>query len=123
MGLNWLSMAWLSRSVTGLSWRRFAQAQVPATMLALVIAAAAAIVAHWARTAHLGTIPVLIAAGLVAAAVTLAASRLGPEVFLGSHGTWATAQADELFRRVARRRATSGAASEGLASAGKANQK
>ncbi len=123
MGLNWLSMAWLSRSVTGLSWLRFAQAQVPAAMLALVIAGAAAVVAHWTRAAHLGTIPVLAAAGLVAAAVTLTAAKLSPQVFLGSHGTWATAQAEQLFRRVAGRRGARGTAGEGLAPAGKVNQK
>jgi hypothetical protein len=123
MGLNWLSMAWLGRSVTGLSWLRFAKAQVPAALLAAVIAAAAAVVAHWARAAHLGTIPLLIAAGLVAAAVTLTASKLSPELFLGSHGIWAASQAEGLLRGRARRKAAPGAAGEGLAPARKANSK
>jgi O-antigen/teichoic acid export membrane protein len=123
MGLNWLSMAWLGRSVTGLSWLRFAQAQVPAMLLATVIAAAAAVVAHWSRAAHLGTIPVLIAAGLAAVAVALTASKVSPALFLGSHGTWATAQTEELLRRIARRRPTPGTAGEGLAPAGEANPK
>jgi PST family polysaccharide transporter len=123
MGLNWLSMAWLSRSVTGLSWLRFAQAHLPATLLAAVIGTAAAAAAHWARAAHFGTFAVLIAAGLVAVTVTLAASKLRSELFLGSHGTWAATQVEELLRRVARRGATARAAGEGLAPAGKANPK
>jgi PST family polysaccharide transporter len=123
MGLNWLSMAWLSRSVTGLAWPRFVQAHVPATLLAAVTGAAAAVVAHWARAAHLGSVPLLIAAGMVAVAVTLMASRLRPELFLGSHGTWAATQVEMLLRRIARGRATPEAAGEGLAPAGKVNPK
>jgi PST family polysaccharide transporter len=121
MGLNWLSMAWLGRSVTGLSWLRFAGVHVPATLLAGVIAAGAAVVVHWARAAHLGSIAILIAAGVVAVAVTLTASKLRPELFLGSHGTWAASHAEELLRRGSRRRAAAGAVSEELASAGKAS--
>jgi O-antigen/teichoic acid export membrane protein len=123
MGLNWLSMAWLSRFVTGLSWRRFAQAQVPATLLAAVIGAAVAVAAHWARAAHLGTIPLLIVTGLVAVAATLSAARLGPELFLGSHGTWAASQAQGFLRRGVRRRAAPGAAGEALVPARKVNSK
>ena len=123
MGLNWLSMAGLSRSVTGLSWVRFAQAQVPAALLAAVIGAVVAVVAHWARAVHLGAILVLITAGLAAVAVTLTASRLGPQLFLGPHGNWAATQVEALLRRLARRRATRGAPGEGLAPAGKANPK
>ncbi len=120
MGLNWLSMAWLTRSVTGLSWRRFGQAQVPAALLAAVVGASVAVVVHWARGAHLGTIPLLIAAGLVATTVTLAAAKLLPELFLGTHGIWAVRQAEGLLRRGRRRRAAPGAAGEGLAPAGRA---
>jgi O-antigen/teichoic acid export membrane protein len=123
MGLNWLSMAGLSRSVTGLSWGRFARAQLPAALLAAVIGASAAVVAHWARAAHLGIIPVLLAAGLVAVAVTFAAYKLRPQLFLGAHGTWAANQAEELLRRIVRGRAARGAVAKGLAPAGKANPK
>jgi hypothetical protein len=107
--------------VTGLSWLRFAGVHVPATLLAGVIAAGAAVVVHWARAAHLGSIAILIAAGVVAVAVTLTASKLRPELFLGSHGTWAASHAEELLRRGSRRRAAAGAVSEELASAGKAS--
>jgi O-antigen/teichoic acid export membrane protein len=123
MGLNWLNMAWLGRSVTGLSWLRFARAHVPATLLAAVIGAAVAVVAYWTRAAHLGAIPVLIAAGLVAVAVTLTASKLRPELFLGSHGTWAASHAEELLRRGSRRRPAPGAPGEELAPVGEANPK
>jgi PST family polysaccharide transporter len=121
MGLNWLTMGRLGLSVTGLSWLRFARAQVPATLLAAVVGAPAAVVTHWARAADLGTIPVLIVAGLAAVAVTLMASRLHPELFLGSHGIWAVSHAEELLRRGPRRAAASGAAGERLASAAEAN--
>ena len=123
MGLNWLSMAWLSRSVTGLSWLRFARAQGPAALVAIVVAGAAAVVAHWARAAHLGTIPVLTAAGVTAGAVTVIAARLRPGLFLGSHGLWAVGQAQQLLRRGVQRKARARAAREGLAPAGEANSK
>jgi hypothetical protein len=83
-----------------------------------VSAAAAAVVAHWARSADLGTIPVLIAAGLAAGALTLTASKLRPELFLGSHGMWATSHAGEFLRGGPRRRGARGAAGEGLAPVG-----
>jgi hypothetical protein len=53
--------------------------------------------------------------------VTITAAKLRPELFLGSHGAWAASHAEELLRRGSRRRAAPGAASEGLAPAGKAN--
>ena len=123
MGLNWLSMAALSRSVTKLSWLRFARAQVPATLQAATVGAAAAVVAHWGRAAQLGNIPVLIAAGLAAAAVTVAASRLRSELFLGPHGIWAVGQARQLLRKGSRRKGAAAAAGESLAPAGETNSK
>jgi O-antigen/teichoic acid export membrane protein len=100
MGFNWLTMAALGRSVTGLSWSRYAKAQVPGAMLAVLIGGAAAIVAQAARAAHIGNVPTLIAAGLAAAVVTYAATRIRSEVFLGPHGTWASRQVDGFLRRV-----------------------
>ncbi|MBA3319613.1 MAG: lipopolysaccharide biosynthesis protein [Gemmatimonadales bacterium] len=123
MGINWLSMAGLSRSVTGLSWRRFARAHLPATLLTAVVGVAAGVAARWGRAADLGTIPLLVVAGLVAAAALLAASKLRPQLFLGSHGLWATSQAGELLRKIGRRRPGRRAAAEGLAPAGKVNPK
>ncbi|MBA3318657.1 MAG: lipopolysaccharide biosynthesis protein [Gemmatimonadales bacterium] len=121
MGINWLSMAALSRSVTGLSWRRFARAHLPATLLAGVVGGAAGVVARWGRAADLGTIPLLIVVGLVGAGAMLAASKLRSQLFLGPHGLWAVGQAGELLGKIGRRRGGRRAAPEGLAPAGKGN--
>jgi O-antigen/teichoic acid export membrane protein len=123
MGVNWLSMAWLSQSVTGLSWSRFARAHAPAALLATVIGGAVAVVAHAARAAHLGSALILLVAGVGAAAVIYTASRLRGDLFLGPHGAWASQRAGELLGGrpygLARRRGTG----DGLASVGKANPK
>jgi hypothetical protein len=58
------------------------------------------------------------------AAVSVAAWRYGAQFLLGSHGAWAFQQAHELFRRASpgsTRTAVAPVASDGLASAGKAN--
>jgi O-antigen/teichoic acid export membrane protein len=99
MGINWVAMAALSRSVTGLSWPRFVRAQLPGTLLAGLVAAAAGLAAAAARAAHLGHVPVLAIASLAAAAVVIAASKSKSEVFLGAHGAWAARRAEELVRR------------------------
>ncbi len=99
MGINWLTMAWLGRSVTGLSWTRFVNAHAPAALLATVLGGATLAAAQAARAASLGKIPVLLVAGITAGAVTVLASRLRPEVFLGPHGKWAWKRASELIRR------------------------
>ena len=122
MAITWQNMAWLARRVTGLSWPRFFVAHLPATALALVTAAGAAVVAHWARAAHLGGIFVLATSGLAATGVVIAVSRLRPNVFLGPHGNWAVAHAANLLRRgPGRRRGAARAAGAELASAGEAN--
>jgi O-antigen/teichoic acid export membrane protein len=121
MAVTWQNMAWLARRVTGLSWPRFFVAHLPAAALALVIAATAAVVAHWARGAHLGGIFVLVVAGLAAAGVGFAVVRLRPAVFLGPHGTWAVDHAGELRRRGPGRKGSQPAAGAELASAGEAN--
>jgi PST family polysaccharide transporter len=124
MGINFVSMAQLSRKVTGLSWSSFARAHVPGVLLATLIGGVAAAVAQAARTAQLGNLPTLIAAALAAAAVTLGALRLQSNLFLGPHGTWASKQVGELLqrgsRRVGRRRSAN---ADSLASAGKAQPK
>ena len=118
MGINWLNMAQLGRTVTGLDWGRFTRAQLPAAMLAAVIGVAAMLAAEAARSAHLGKVPVVLVAALVAATTALAASRLRPQLFLGQHGTWATRQGTALLRGRAGRGAP--AEADGLAPAGKA---
>jgi O-antigen/teichoic acid export membrane protein len=89
MGINWMSMAWLARTVTGLSWSRFAAAHVPAAMLSGLVGISAAAAAHTARAAHLGTLASLAVAGVTAAAIMVAAFIVRPEPFLGQHGLWA----------------------------------
>ena len=71
MGINWLMMATLGRSVTGLSWRRFVSAQVPSVLLA----------------------------ALTAASVLYAAYRAGSAQLLGPHGAWAFGRAAEMAHR------------------------
>jgi O-antigen/teichoic acid export membrane protein len=102
MGINWLNMAQLGRTVTGLDWTRFARAHTPAVLLALVIGGAAILAAEAGRALHLGKLPIVLAAGLVAAGAGFAASRLGPALFLGPHGAWAYQQGEALLRRRAR---------------------
>jgi O-antigen/teichoic acid export membrane protein len=123
MGLNWLSMAWLGRSVTALSWARFVRAHVPATLVALVVGPAVAVVAHQARALHLGTVPVLIVCAAVAAGTTVLAVRLRPNAFLGEHGTWAVDHGLRLLRRGSGRRTTTASRSDELAPVGEATSK
>ena len=124
MGLNWLSMAWLGRSVTGLSWVRFFRAHVPAAMVTIVVGPAAAVIAQQARGLEVGAVPVLMVSGLVAAGTALVATRLGPGLFLGPHGLWAVNNGLRLLRRGPRRRAKAASGrGEELAPAAEANSK
>jgi O-antigen/teichoic acid export membrane protein len=99
MGINWVAMAALSRSVTGLSWPRFVRAQLPGALLAGLVAAASGLAAAVERASPLGRVPVLAIASVAAAAVVIAASKSKSEVFLGAHGAWAARRAEELVRR------------------------
>lgn len=109
MCFNWLSMAWLAGSASGLSWSRFARAHAPAALLTLLIIGPVAFIALAGRAAHIGNIPTLVAAGVGAALVSCAAWRLKPALFLGPHGIWASRSMEELGRRAFRRLAPSGA--------------
>jgi O-antigen/teichoic acid export membrane protein len=121
MGINWLNMAQLGRTVTGLDWARFARAHTPGALLALLIGGTTILIAEAGRAAHLSKVPILIATGLVATAAAFAASQLGPRLFLGPHGVWAYQQGEALLRRRSRGGAHSPAAeAEGLASVGEA---
>jgi len=122
MGINWLMMAALGRSVTGLPWRRFARAQAPGAVCAVLVGVAVALAVQAMRAAHLSSSLILIVAALTAAAVIFAAWRLGGGLFLGPHGTWAFQQATELIRGRAHRLGRPAVASDSLASAGKANR-
>lgn len=121
MLINWLMMAQLARNVTGLSWVRFAQAQAPGAALAIIIGLATALAVHPARAAHLGSIPVLIVAGLTATGVLVAASLLHAELFLGQHATWAFQHVNQFIRRRSHRVARRSGVPESLASARQAD--
>jgi O-antigen/teichoic acid export membrane protein len=123
MGINWLSMAWLGRTVTGLSWSRFAGAHVPAAMLAGLIGISAAVAVHAARAAQFGAILSLVAAGITAAGLTIAAFMLRPEPFLGQHGLWAYRQGQEFLRSRSRHIPSPPDEGAGLAQFGKAGSK
>jgi PST family polysaccharide transporter len=98
MGINWLGMARLGRTVTGLSWPRFIAAHGPAAFLAGLIGVFAAAAAHFARGADLGSLVTLIAAGVAAASGAMAVLVLRPALFLGQHGLWAYRTGLELLR-------------------------
>ncbi len=122
MGINWLNMAQLGRTVTGLDWGRFARAHGPATLLAIVVGLAGMAGAEVARAAHLGKIPLLLVAGVAALAAAVPAVRIRPAIFLGAHGNWAVRQAGAFARGRAKKGARGDAEAEGLATAGKAGR-
>jgi hypothetical protein len=124
MGINWLNMAQLGRTVTGLDWRRFGRAHLPAALLALVIGAAAQGAAEVARSARLGAVPLVAVAAVVALGAAVLAARMSPSLFLGAHGTWAWREGTALLRRRSRAGARPAASdAEHLAAAGKAGQR
>ncbi|MFL5402229.1 MAG: lipopolysaccharide biosynthesis protein [Gemmatimonadales bacterium] len=84
--INYVLMAQLSLAVTGITWARFVQAQLPAlqlaSLLALVTLGVTAITRHLALPAAVG-----LAIGCLAAAVTtVLAIWLAPTLALGEHG-------------------------------------
>jgi PST family polysaccharide transporter len=103
MGINWLAMAALGRSVTGLSWPRFVRAQAPGAFFAALIGALVAVTVHAARAAHLNGLIVLMVGGLTAAGVAVIVWRLESDLFLGPHGAWASEQARNVMRQGSRR--------------------
>jgi PST family polysaccharide transporter len=103
MGINFWNMAALGRSVTGLSWLRFAHAHVPGILLAILVGAAVWGVLEIARAAHVGNLLSLMAGGVTAVGVTLAAMRLHSPMFLGPHGAWASKRAREFFQKGSQR--------------------
>ncbi|MGH7527654.1 MAG: lipopolysaccharide biosynthesis protein [Gemmatimonadales bacterium] len=83
---NYLLMAHLSLSVGQISWSRFAQAQLPALGLTIVLGAAT--LATTAGIRHLGLPPIagLIGGSLAAAGTAAVAVWLAPTLTLGEHG-------------------------------------
>jgi O-antigen/teichoic acid export membrane protein len=99
MGINWLSMAQLGRTVTGLSWGRFTRAHLPATLLGVLVGTVALLTAEGSRSAHLGPVPLVALSGLTAVGAAGLAAWMRPALFLGPHGTWAWREGQALLRR------------------------
>jgi O-antigen/teichoic acid export membrane protein len=121
MGINWLTMAALGRSVTGLSWPRFVRSQAPGLVLAVVVAVATVPVVEMGRAIHLAKLPIMIAAGSAAGLVTYAAAILKSDL-LGPHGNWAFKNAALMLRRVSQV-AQGGLRRTGMPSVGKPSAK
>jgi PST family polysaccharide transporter len=122
MGVNWLAMAHLSRSVTGLDWAGFARAHAPGVLLALLIGLTAAAAAEAGRAVRLGSLPILAAAGLASTLAALTAVWMRPGLFLGPHGMWAYRLGADLLRRRSRRGTSPETVeADGLASLGEAS--
>jgi hypothetical protein len=100
MGVNWIAMAALGRSVTGLSWPRFVRSQAPGAGLAALLGVGVALTVHGARSAHLGSIPVLAVGGATALVLAAAVMWSRSMPLLGTHGIWASRQAEQILRRV-----------------------
>ncbi len=84
--INYLLMAQLSLDVVPISWGKFAQAQLPAVRLAILVGLAA--LATTAGTRHLGLPPFagLIAGAVAAAGVGALAVWVAPMFVLGEYG-------------------------------------
>jgi O-antigen/teichoic acid export membrane protein len=84
--INYLLMADLSLSVIQVSWTKFAQAQLPALRLTLVIGLATA--ATVAATRHFGLPPLvgLIAGSMASASTAVLMVSLAPSLALGEYG-------------------------------------
>jgi O-antigen/teichoic acid export membrane protein len=86
--VNFLLMAQLSTALTGMSWRAFGAAHVPAARLAAVAGGAAwactELSSHWGAPA----LASLLAAGGIALAAVALCARFGARLFLGADGAW-----------------------------------
>lgn len=84
--INYLLMAQLSVTVTGISWPQFFQVQLPGLLLALTSAGGALVASAGAR--HLGLPPLagLAAGALAAGGAAALTARLAPGIALGQHG-------------------------------------
>ena len=86
--VNFLAMAQLSLSVTGMGWREFWRAHQPAALLALASFPIAWATAQLARRVELPALIVLLLVGAVALLVEIAAAWRFPALFLGEDGVW-----------------------------------
>jgi O-antigen/teichoic acid export membrane protein len=84
--INYLLMAQLSLSVGQITWTRFAQVQLPAVRLTLIVATTTLTVAWGFRHWGLPPLATLVAGTLAGLGFGLLAARSAPEWALGEHG-------------------------------------
>lgn len=88
LAFNFLLTAQLSVTITGVSWRQFGAAHVPALLLAALTGAVTWALATWLRALEAHGLLVLLAGGAGALLAAGLAMRLMPRVVLGSDGIW-----------------------------------
>jgi O-antigen/teichoic acid export membrane protein len=84
--VNYLVMANLSLSVAQISWLRFAQAQLPALRLTVLVGAITLAVAAGARHLGLPALVSLLAGAIAAGGTAVLSAWLAPTITLGEHG-------------------------------------
>lgn len=88
VAVNFFLMADLSLRVTGMTWRDFLEAHLPAAALSAVLAPLVAITVAASRSWNLPPVAVALAAFTVFAAGAAAGIRMLPAAFLGRDGLW-----------------------------------
>jgi len=88
LGVNYLSMAWLSIATTGMSWSRFAALHVRGIVFGCACGVLVQMITSVLRDAEFG--PVLTLGGALAGALAAAAVAvaLAPRAILGGDGMW-----------------------------------
>jgi len=84
--VNYLLMAHLSLSVGQISWPRFAQAQLPALWLTILVGAVTVGITGWTRYLGLPPVASLLAGSAAAAGIAFLAAWLAPTLVLGDDG-------------------------------------
>jgi len=84
--VNYLLMAHLSLSVGQISWPRFAQAQLPALWLTILVGAVTVGITAWTRYLGLPPVASLLAGSAAAAGSAFLAAWLAPTLALGDDG-------------------------------------
>ena len=85
---NYVLMAWLSLSTTGMRWREFASLHVRGLVLAALFGVSAAASAAWLRSIGASSIVVLLLATTASCCVFLAVAIASPSRVLGADGVW-----------------------------------
>ena len=85
---NYVLMAWLSLSTTGMRWREFASLHVRGLLLAALFGVSAAASAAWLRSIGASSIVVLLLATTASCCAFLAVAIASPSRVLGADGVW-----------------------------------